>query len=180
MRNKIISRDTVYRGKVFSIEEILLEFPDGHLNRYDLVKHNPSVTILPVSKDGMVFFVRQYRLGVNGDLLELPAGVIEDGEDPETCARREIREEIGFAASQMTCLGQAFLIPGYGDELMYFFLAEGLSIAPLQPDHDECLEVVQITPVEAYKLAQSGKILDSKTLAALTLARNHIFDKNIL
>lgn len=180
MRNKIISRDTVYRGKVFSIEEIFLEFPDGHRNRYDLVKHKPSVTIIPVSTDGKIFFVRQYRLGVNGELLELPAGVVEDGEDPETCARREIREEIGFAASQMTCIGQAFLIPGYGDELMYFFLAEGLSSDPLQPDQDEYLTVVQITPVEAYKLAQRGKILDSKTLAALTLARKYIYNKNNL
>lgn len=170
MSHKIISQDTVYRGKVFNIEAAILEFPDGHQARYDLVKHNPSVTILPVDKEGLVYFVKQYRLGVMGDLLELPAGVIEDGEDPEVCARREIREEIGLAASKMTLLGKAFLIPGYGDELMYFFLAEGLNVDPLLPDPDEHLDVVRFTISETYKLAEEGKFMDSKTLAALILA----------
>jgi len=175
MPHKIISQDTVYRGKVFNIEAVILEFPDGHQARYDLVKHNPSVTILPVDKDGLVYFVRQYRLGVMGDLLELPAGVIEDSEDPEVCARREVREEIGLAVSQMTLLGQAFLIPGYGDELMYFFLAEGLTTDPLLPDPDELLDVVRFTIPEIYNLAEAGKFMDSKTLAALTLARSKLF-----
>jgi len=177
MPYKIIRQDTVYSGKVFNIEEVILEFPDGHQARYDLVKHNPSVTILPVDKEGLVYFVRQYRLGVVGDLLELPAGVIEDSEEPEACARREVREEIGLAASQMTLLGQAFLIPGYGNELMNFFLAEGLTIDPLLPDADESLDVVRFTIPETYNLAESGKLMDSKTLAALTLARSRLYPR---
>jgi ADP-ribose pyrophosphatase len=174
MPYKIINKDTVYRGKVFNIETVLLEFPDGHQARYDLVKHNPSVTILPVSSEGLVYFVKQYRLGVLGDLLELPAGVIEGNEDSEGCARREMREEIGLAADLLTCLGQAYLIPGYGDELMYFYLAERLRVAPLNHDPDEFLEVVTYTIPEVYRLIENGKIIDSKSLAALAMARSRL------
>ncbi len=175
MPYKIINRETVYRGKVFSIETVNLEFPDRHQARYDLVKHNPSVSILPIDTEGLIYFVKQYRLGVGSDLLELPAGVIEDREEPEDCARRELREEIGLAANQINRLGQAYLIPGYGNELMYFFLASELTPDPLRPDRDEFLEVTRMTTADAYQWAEDGKILDSKTLATLTLARSRLF-----
>ncbi len=175
MPYKTIKKDTVYCGTVFNIDAVVLEFPDGHQARYDLVKHRPSVSILPVDTEGLIYFVKQYRLGVGGDLLELPAGVIEDNEDPEVCARRELREETGYAASQMTCIGKAFLIPGYGDELMYFYMAEGLAIDPLQPDPDEFLEVVRFTLLEVDQMVAGGKLFDSKTLAALTLAHARLY-----
>lgn len=171
---KRISQDTVYSGKIFSIEADLLEFPDGRKVSYELVKHNPSVTILPLDTEGMVYLVNQYRLGAGRDLLELPAGVMEDGEDPRACALRETREEIGLASGKLTTLGQAYLIPGYGDELMHFYLAEELTPDPLSPDPDEFLRVEHLTVSELFKLVDEGVINDSKTLAALTLARRYL------
>jgi ADP-ribose pyrophosphatase len=171
---KRINQDTVYRGKIFSIEADLLEFPDGRKVRYELVKHNPSVTILPLDTEGMVYLVNQYRLGAGRELLELPAGVIEDCEDPQSCALRETREEIGLAPGKLTLLGQAYLIPGYGDELMYFFLAEELIPDPLSPDLDEYLQVEHLAVSELFKLIDEGGIIDSKTLAALTFARHYL------
>jgi ADP-ribose pyrophosphatase len=167
----IINQDTVYNGKIFKIDSVLLEFPDGHQARYEIVKHNPSVTILPVDAEGFVYLVKQYRLGAGEELLELPAGVIDIGEAPDDCARREIREEIGQAAGRITALGQAYLVPGYGNELMYFFLAEDLSSNPLRPDPDEFLQLEKYTIRDMYYMAEQGKLQDSKTLAALTLAR---------
>jgi ADP-ribose pyrophosphatase len=171
---KRISQDTVYSGKIFSIEVDLLEFPDGRKVSYELVKHNPSVTILPLDTEGMVYLVKQYRLGAGRELLELPAGVVEDGEDPQSCALREMREEIGMASGKFTLLGQAYLIPGYGDELMYFYLAEELTHGPLSPDSDEFLQVEHLAVAELFKLIDEGVITDSKTLAALTLARRYL------
>ena len=171
---KRISQDTVYSGKIFSIEADLLEFPDGRRASYELVKHNPSVTILPVDTEGLIYLVNQYRLGADRELLELPAGVVEDGEDPQACALREIREEIGLASGKLTLLGQAYLIPGYGDELMYFYLAEELTPGHLNPDPDEFLRVERHAVAELFKLVDEGVIRDSKTLAALTLARRYL------
>ncbi len=171
---KRVSQDTIYSGKIFSIEADLLELPDGRRVRYDLVKHNPSVTILPLDTEGMVYLVNQYRLGAKGELLELPAGVVEDGEDPQVCALREIREEIGLASGKLTFLGKAYLIPGYGDELMYFYLAEELTPDPLRPDPDEFLKIEHLSVNKLFELVDNGEINDSKTLAALTLARRYL------
>jgi ADP-ribose pyrophosphatase len=175
MSVSLISRETVYRGKIFTIEAVLLQLPDGRRANYDLVKHNPSVTILPMDSDGLVYLVRQFRLGANRDLLELPAGVIENDEDPQTCALRELREEIGMSSEDMTLIGQAYLIPGYGDEQMFFYLARQLSPAPLEADPDEFIGVERYTISELYQLVDGGNIFDSKTLAALMLARRFLF-----
>jgi len=171
----LINRQTVYRGKVFTIEAVLLNFPDGHRASYDLVKHNPSVTILPVDAEGMVYLVSQYRVGAGRELLEFPAGVMEEGEEPQACALRELREEIGFSAGDMTLLGQAYLTPGYGDELMHFFLARELSPSPLKADPDEFIQVVSYKVSDLYRLIDHGILCDSKTLAALTFARRFLF-----
>jgi ADP-ribose pyrophosphatase len=175
MPANLINRETVYRGKILSIEAVLLDFPDGRRASYDLVRHNPSVTILPVDAEGLVYLVRQYRLGADRDLLELPAGVVENDEDPQACAIRELREEIGMSSEELTLIGQAYLIPGYDDELMYFYLARGLKSDPLEADPDEFIRIERFTISELYLLVNSGDIYDSKTLAALMLARRFLF-----
>jgi len=171
----LINREMVYRGKIIAIEAVLLDFPDGRRVSYDLVRHNPSVTILPVDAEGLVYLVRQYRLGANQDLLELPAGVVENDEDPQICALRELREEIGMSSEEMTLMGQAYLIPGYGDERMYFYLARDLTADPLDADPDEFIRIERYTISELYLMVDKGNIFDSKTLAALMLARRFLF-----
>lgn len=174
MAIKLISRDTVYRTKIFTIEAVQLEFPAGRRAGYDLIRHNPSVTILPVDTEGMIYLVKQFRLGAETELLELPAGVVEDGEDPQDCALRELREEIGFTSQKIELLGHAYLIPGYGNELMHFYLAEELVQSPLRADPDEHITVEKVSASELYGLVDNGQICDSKTLAALTLARRRL------
>jgi ADP-ribose pyrophosphatase len=163
-----------YRGRAFDVAKVEVQLPNGKDRAYDLVEHGDSVTIVPVDGEGQLHFVIQYRMGSGSELLELPAGVMEEGETPLACAEREIREEIGLAAGKMQRLGGFYLAPGYTDEFMTVFLATELYEAPLDPDADEFLNVRTIKVEEAYNEAQAGDFNDGKTLAALLLAQPFI------
>ena len=102
---KIINRESIYSGRAFNVQKVFLELPNKKQRYFDLVDHNDSVTILPIDDQGYIYFVTQYRLGSQSQLLELPAGVMEDNELPEICAMREIQEEIGMAAENLKLLG---------------------------------------------------------------------------
>ena len=163
-------RETQYSGPVFNIVKVHLQLPDGRDRAYDLVEHGDSVTIVPVDDHRNVYFVTQHRVGADGLLLELPAGVLEEGEDPLVSARREIREEIGMDAKELKPIGGFFLAPGYTDEYMTVFLGTGLYPSPLEPDEDEFLNLVTMSVDSVYQKALAGEIQDGKTLAALLLA----------
>ncbi len=169
-----LGREKQYHGHVFDVSKIHVRLPDGRERAYDLVEHGDSITILPVDAQGNIYFVTQHRIGSGSTLLELPAGVLDPGESPLTSAKREIREEIGMAASEMIPLGGFYLAPGYTDEYMTIFLAKGLYEAPLDPDEDEFLKVVTIPIAEAYQKALAGEIQDGKSLAALLLAQPYL------
>ncbi len=175
MKNfELIQSETIYQGHVFSVEQRLVHLPDSHQKTYDLVRHNNSVTLVPVNGSEELYFVRQYRIGAGQSLLELPAGVLESGEAPNAGANREMREEIGMAAGNLHKIGEFYLAPGYSSEFMHVFLATGLYSSPLEADPDEFLDVVTIPIKKAYELVTSGSLMDCKTIAALLLARPYL------
>jgi ADP-ribose pyrophosphatase len=167
---ELIKSEIVYPGRAFTIRRDQLRLPDGHETKFDIVEHHGSVIILPIDADGNVLFVRQYRHAAGLDLLELPAGTLDEGEAPEVCARREVREETGMAAGHLEHLGGFYLAPGYSTEYMNVYLATDLKHDPLQPDADEFLSVERIPAVKVLEMAMKGDIPDSKSLAAFTLA----------
>lgn len=169
-----LNTEVIYQGHVFSVMRILVNLPDGSQKHYDLVGHNASVTLVPVNERGEIYFVRQYRIGARDYLLELPAGVLETGEDPAAGASREIREETGMAAGQLLKIGDFYMAPGYSDEFLTIFLATGLYPSPLSADPDEFLELELIQANKALAMAEAGQIQDGKTLAALLLAKPHL------
>lgn len=171
MAYELLKRSLIYSGRVFDVASHYLRLPDGRAHAYDVVEHNPAVTVLPLEADGNLLFVNQYRVGVGGELLELPAGVLHADEDPAFGAAREIREETGFAAGQLTHLGGFYMAAGYSSEYMHVFLATGLTPDPLPQDDDEFLQLVRIPAREALEMARSGNIQDGKTLVALMLAQ---------
>jgi len=172
---QIININPICKGTVFNVKEVELALPDNRTQIYQLVDHPDSVTILPLDENGYIWFVKQFRIGSQSCLLELPAGVLEPGEDPLECARREIREEIGMGARKFTKLGAYYLAPGYCSECNHAFLAEELFPSPLMHDDDEFLEIEKYKNTKAYELTKQGKIIDGKSLAALLLAQKHIF-----
>ncbi len=166
--------EIMYRGRAFDVRRDRVRLPDGRTADLDIVEHHGSVVILPLDVDRSLLFVRQYRHAAGLYLLELPAGVMEPGEDPLECARRELREETGFAAGRMQHIGRFYLAPGYSTELMYVFLASDLRADPLQSDADEFLHVERLPLAEALRRAASGEMPDAKSLAAFYLVLPHL------
>ncbi len=169
-----LSQETVYQGRAFNVRRDKVRLPNQRTMHVDVIEHPGAVTILPVNDDGQILFVRQYRHAVGQELLELPAGTLEAGEPPESCAAREVREETGFAAEQVTKLGEFFLAPGYSTEYMVVFLATGLRLNPLPKDKDEFITLHAIPIDQAYGMALGGELIDGKSLAALLLARPYL------
>ncbi len=169
MKHSIISRKNLFNGRAFDVQELYVSLPDGRKRNYDLVNHRDSVTIIPVDESGKIWFVEQFRMGSESSLIELPAGVMDGNESPNTCAAREVREEIGMAAGQLINFGSIYLAPGYSNELNHIFLAKDLKLDPLQQDDDEFISTKKYSGEELTKLILAGGLRDSKSLAALYL-----------
>ncbi len=165
-----LQSETKYQGKAFSVRKDEVRMPHGGTAKLDVVEHSGAVTIFPIDADGNVWFVRQYRHAADGEVLELPAGTLDEGEDPLTCARREIQEEIGMKAGEMQKLGEFFLAPGYSTEYMYLYLATGLSPSVLPGDEDEFLSVERVHITKVLEMAWENDLQDAKSLAGLMLA----------
>jgi ADP-ribose pyrophosphatase len=171
---ELLRSEVLMKGRAFTIRRDHLKTPDGRETKFEIIEHGGSVVIIPVDEKGNVLLVRQYRHATGSDLLELPAGTLDENEDPEVCAAREIREETGMAAEQLTKLGDFYLAPGYSTEFMVVFLATGLHYDPLDADADEFLSVEATPVVKAIQMAERGDIPDAKSLAALFLARPYL------
>jgi len=171
---ELLRSETLLKGRAFAIRRDWLKTPDGRETKYDIIEHGGSVILVPLDADGNLLFVRQYRHAAGTDLLELPAGTLDEGEEPAVCAAREIREETGFAAGTLEKIGEFYLAPGYSTEFMIVYLARDLTYDPLEADADEFLSVERIPLAEAIQMAERGEMPDAKSLAALFLARGYL------
>ncbi len=165
----------MYRCKIFDVWEEEVSLPDGKTTKQNRIDHKPTVAIIAVNDKKEILLIKQYRSAVSKDLLEIPAGTIDrDSETPLLCAKRELAEETGFQAKKFIKLFEGYLLPGYCNEYMYFFLAQGLFPAPLPPDDDEFIEVVPTGFTRARKMIKNGKIIDAKTALGIILAANYV------
>lgn len=158
----------IYSGKIISLRVDEVEVSkNGHHTRREVVEHGRAVAILAKDGDGKLLFVRQFRYPLNGELLEIPAGLMEPGEDPLEAASRELREETGYRAQKWTAMPAIWTSPGFCDEKIYVYLAEDLRWDPLNPDDDEDISLLRYTDEEARALLDSTQAQDAKTLMAL-------------
>jgi ADP-ribose pyrophosphatase len=164
----------IFEGKIFSVQIETLMLPKGHELKAEIVRHPGSVVLVPITSDGKIILVRQYRAPLGRWAWELPAGTLKPGEDPEKAARRECHEEIGLIPGRLEKLGSFYPTPGYCDEEMNFFRASSLREAgdedeAAQPDEDEDIETKAFTVAELRALIRSGEIIDLKTVGGLSL-----------
>ncbi len=167
----------VYRGKIFRVRREVVEepaLPGGRKSRQrevlrEIVEHHGSVAVLPVRPNGRVLLVRQYRHAARDFLWELVAGHIEPGESPLTAARRELREETGYAARHFQRMTEFFPSPGFLNEKMILYRATGLRAGQPRPEDDEVLEVRAFGLPELHRMIRRGKLRDAKTLVGILL-----------
>ncbi len=173
---QLLKQKLFYRGRKFSFEVNRLRLPNKAEGDWECVRHPGGALAVPVTADGRLVLVRQYRFAAQGRLLEFPAGTIEPGEDPATTIHREIEEETGYRAHKWQTLGKFFLAPGYSDEVIYAFLALELEKleTPPQQDEDEDIETVLMTPQELEQAILAGEPIDSKSISSFFLARPHL------
>lgn len=166
-------RTVVYAGRVFSVEVDAVARPTGGQTEVAIVRHPPSVVLIPFQDDGQVVLIRQYRPALERQLWEVPAGHVNPGERPEAAAARECEEEIGQVPARIERLGSFYPVPGYCDEEMIFFRVSGLGPpapeSPHRPDEDEDIEARAMPIGEARAMVARGEIIDLKTAYALTL-----------
>ena len=174
MKNKVLASETIFEGKAFDVRRDQVEIEDGRMVVREIVAHAPAVTLIPIDEFGQIWFIRQYRHPIGEYILELPAGVVEEGESALETAKREIREEIGMAAEKIQQVGSFYLAPGYSTEYMTVFLAQGLFPAPLPGDDDEMITVEKMPVEEALDPRNVSLFRDSKTLASLLLVQPYI------
>ena len=165
-----ISTRSVFHGRIIDVRVDTIRLPNGRETTREIVDHAPSICVVPVDDDNNVLMVRQYRKPTESFLLEVPAGGIEEGEEPEASARRELQEEIGHTAANLTELTAFYLAPGWATEYMYAYLATGLTPARLDADEDEFIEVVRVPLSEIPDRIADGAIRDAKSVASLLLA----------
>ncbi len=174
MSHKVLKSEIVYKAHAFDVRRDDVEFPSGKVHAMDIVEHTGAVAMVPIDHQGNIILVRQYRHSAKKSLLELPAGTLNKGEDPEACAQRELREEIGMAPGSLELLADFFLAPGYSTERMWIYLARGLKPERLPGDEDEDLDVVTMSLKQAFASMKEGEIEDSKTMLGLFLAREKL------
>lgn len=165
--SKVVNSEYIYRGRVVTLRIDTVVTADGRETRREIVEHHGAVAIVPMLDDNTVLLIRQYRPAVNEDLLEIPAGTIEVGEEPDFTAARELEEEIGYRAGSLRRLFSQYLAPGYSSEVLHAYLGKDLSPSQTHFDADEEIEVVPVPIHEIEPMILDGRIRDSKSIAAL-------------
>jgi ADP-ribose pyrophosphatase len=167
---RLLKSRTVRTNRVYRLDEETWRAPDGSTFSRDTIVHPGAVAILPVTSKGTYLLIRQFRAAARGWLLEIPAGTLEKGESPLACAKRELVEEVGFAARKWKKLGTIYVAPGYTTERIHIFEARDLRPAHAEQDEDEHIEPVEMSRAELLAAVKSGRICDGKSLAAVKLA----------
>lgn len=167
LKEKGLNSKFTYNGKILDIYVDEVSLPNGRTSFREYIKHPGAAAILAVLDNGNILMVKQYRYPAGDILLEIPAGRINENEDPASCAVRELEEETGYSAGEIVPYMDIFLAPGYSNEKIYVYLATNLKKTGTNWDDDEFLEILEIEPKKIKEMILNNEIPDSKTAAVI-------------
>ena len=170
---KTLSSTSIYNGKVVKLFKDEIELPNGNTSFREVIKHPGGACVIAIEND-YIYFVKQFRYPFGKVLLEIPAGKLNEGENPEVCAIRELEEETGLIANKVELIHSFYPTPAYTSEIIYVYLANGLKKGTVNLDSDEFLNVEKIKVNAAIKMLLNGEIHDAKTIIALYALKNKL------
>jgi ADP-ribose pyrophosphatase len=172
---KTLSSRLLHEGRNFDFLVDEVELPHGYVTQRDIVRHPGAVAIVPLLGDSTVVLIRQYRYVTGKTLLEIPAGTLEKGELPLECAVRELREETGYEAKVLEPLLSCFMVPGYSDEIIHFYVARGLVGVGDDLEIDEVISLEVHSLEDVRRMIEENVIEDAKTIVGiLCLKGDHL------
>lgn len=167
---KRVNSKMIYDGRILNLKLDTVTTKSGHAHR-EVVEHNGAAAAVAVTDDNMIVMIRQYRYPAGRVVLEVPAGKIDPGEDdPKQTMIRELKEETGYTAGEITDLGRIMPSVGYSEEIIYLYLMKDIVGGEQELDEDEDIEIVLMPFEEAYSMASRGELEDAKSIAAIFMA----------
>lgn len=167
---RALDKRTAFDGRILTLSVDRVEMPNGRVTELEVIRHPGATAMVPLTEQGAVLLLRQYRYATGDWLLEVPAGKLDVGEEPEDCARRELEEETGYRPEELIPLGWIWTTPGFTDEKIHLYLARDLHPAQQSLETDEVLTVEKLPFQEAVAMARDGRICDGKSVCALLRA----------
>lgn len=170
LTEKFLESKIVFDGQLLKVYCDKVELPNGKEASREFIKHPGAVAVVPITEDGKIVLVRQYRHPIGKTMLEVPAGKLDKGEQPDECALRELEEETGYIANNIKKMASIYTTPGFTDEVIHLYKADNLKLSKQCPDEDEFLDVEVYTKEEVKMMITNGTINDSKSMLAILLA----------
>lgn len=173
---KTITTKQIFDGRVIKVQVDEVTLPNGKTATRELVKHPGAVAIIPITSEGKIVMVEQFRKPLEKSIIEIPAGKLEPGEKPEYTALRELEEETGYGATELDLIQSFATSPGFADEIIHLFAAKNLFKIeqPADLDEDEFVELMEVSIEEAEQLVKEQRIFDAKTILAIMWAKNNL------
>lgn len=166
-KEEILDTDYLYRGAILNLRKDKVRLYNNQKTYREVVEHDGGIAVIPVTKEGKILMVKQYRIAVDEIILELPAGKLEDNEDVKKCAVRELEEETGYRANKIKKLFHFYTTPGYSSEKLHLFIAEDLKYFGQNLDQGEYIDIVELDKKDIISYILNGMIKDSKTIIGL-------------
>ncbi|MFC7060528.1 NUDIX hydrolase [Halobacillus seohaensis] len=159
----------IFQGKIIQLKVDNVTLPDGNTSKREIIKHPGAVAIIALTDEGNIVLVEQYRKALEKSLVEIPAGKLEEGEDPQTTAKRELEEETGYTTDNLQLINTFYTSPGFADELVHLYFTDHLQKMHSSPDgdEDEFVELMELSLKDCEQLEQQQRIHDAKTSYAL-------------
>jgi ADP-ribose pyrophosphatase len=167
---KTLSSERIYEGAILNLRRDTVAVKDGRTSHREIVEHNGGVVIIGITDEGKIPLVKQYRKAAEKAVLEMPAGKLEKGEDPQEAARRELKEETGYTAGKIRKLTAGYSSIGYSTEILHTYLATELTPGETDFDENEAIDIYEVSVEKLYEMAMNGELEDIKTIAAALLA----------